>query len=415
MPPASSPVDTSSPAIPSTGESVPFGRTTVALAFTALGLLTQLYGVIPLLGHIGTTLSVSPSSAASVQSVFGFAYSVGFILWGVVVDRLGARRVMLSGLALLIPVTFAAGLAPTLTWVLVARAAQGLLSAAFAPAAFSYLGSRVEPGRRGLAMTVLTSSFLAAAVIGQVFAQAVGVWQGWRWFFFTSAGFLAAAVIATALVLRRDPPVAPAPGNPFAPLGRLVTRRRLLAFLLATPAVLGPFVGLYTGIQLSGLIPQDALLALRASALPALIAAPFANRFLSRVPPARRLLAAFTVAAVAGAALAVLPGSVWTVGVCMFAVALTVSVAAPAMIEVVMPLALPHRGAGTALYTFTLFAGASVAPQLVGSLELGLSRTALVSAAVFAAAGAIVAVVSRTRPPAARRRVRPPAGGAVSR
>src|SRR5690606_30914317 len=125
---------------PSTGDFAPFGRTAALAVFAALFVLSQLYGVIPLLGHIANTLSVPAGSAALVQSMFGIAYATGFVLWGVVVDRFGARRVMVLGLALSIPATFAIGVAPTLTWVLIIRAVQGLVSASFAPAAFSYIG-----------------------------------------------------------------------------------------------------------------------------------------------------------------------------------------------------------------------------------------------------------------------------------
>src|SRR5690606_7237180 len=105
----------------------------------------------------------------------------------------------------------------------------------------------------------------------------------------------------------------------------------------------------------------------------------------------------FTVAIAASVALAVLPVSAWTAGVCMFAIAVTVSIAAPAMIETVMPLALPHRGAGTALYAFALFLGASIAPQIVGATGIDLSQTALASAVVLAVAGGAIAVLSRAR------------------
>lgn len=169
---------------------------------------------------------------------------------------------MVFGLALSVPATFAIGVAPTLTWVLIIRAIQGLVTASFAPAVFSYLGSRIEPARRGLAMTILTSSFLTTAVIGQVFAQAVEAWQGWRWFFFVDAVLLAVTAIAAALILAKGSPAAPASGNPFVPLGRLATNQRMLGLLVATLAILGPFMALYTSIQLSDVIPEDALLPL---------------------------------------------------------------------------------------------------------------------------------------------------------
>lgn len=51
-------------------------------AFAALFALSQLYGVIPPIGHFADALSVPVGSAALVQSVFGIAYAAGFVLWG---------------------------------------------------------------------------------------------------------------------------------------------------------------------------------------------------------------------------------------------------------------------------------------------------------------------------------------------
>ncbi|WP_417235611.1 MFS transporter [Arthrobacter sp.] len=268
------------------------------------------------------------------------------------------------------------------------------MAASFAPAAFSYLGSRIAPERRPLSITVLTSSFLASAVIGQVAAQTITSSLDWRWFFWLGAVALVLTAVAIRLVFLPDLPQAGASGNPVAALARLFLRVPALVLLVATLMILGPMIALYTAIGSSGLTGGNALLALRASALPALIWAPFGNRWLSRFAPHRRLIAALIIAGIAAAAVALLPGSVIGTGIAMFIVAGAAAVSAPAMIQTITGYAPEQRGSLTALYTCFLFLGASIAPSLVSAASLPATA---ITAGAASLAGAGLVMLTRIR------------------
>lgn len=372
----------------------PFGPTATVVAATAIVVLSQLYGAIPLFGPVSAAFSVDASSIAWVQTAFGIAYAAAFIAWGPVVDRFGPRRIMLLGQILLIVATLLTSFAPSFAWLIIGRVVQGLVAASFAPAAFSYLGSRPAPERRALSITVLTSSFLASAVIGQVAAQAVTGSLDWPGFFWLSAIALVLTALAIRLVFLPDPPPAGISGSPVAVLARLFIRVPVLLLLVATVVILGPMIALYTAIGSSGLADGNALLALRASALPALIWAPFGNRWLGRFAPHRRLVAAFVIAGVAAAAVALVPGSVIGTGVAMFILAGAAAVSAPAMIQTITGYAPEQRGSLTALYTCFLFLGASIAPSLVAGASL---PTTAITAGAASLAGAVLVLFTRIR------------------
>ena len=126
----------------------PFGATATVVAATAIVVLSQLYGAIPLFAPVQAAFRVDAGQVAWVQTAFGIAYAAGFIAWGPLVDRVGPRRIMLFGLLVLILATIATSLAPSFAWLIAGRVVQGVCAASFAPAAFAYLGARVAPERR---------------------------------------------------------------------------------------------------------------------------------------------------------------------------------------------------------------------------------------------------------------------------
>ncbi|MFT4052449.1 MAG: MFS transporter [Microbacterium sp.] len=364
---------------------------------TAVVVLSQLYGAIPLFAPVRSAFAVDAGSVAWVQTAFGIAYAAGFIAWGPLVDRFGPKRIMLLGLAALVAATIATSFALSFSWLIAGRVMQGAVAASFAPAAFAYLGARPAPERRVLSITVLTSSFLASAVIGQVAAQFIADHLGWEWFFWVSAAALALTVVMIRVVFLPDLPGTGPAGNAARTLGGLFMRPLVLVLLVATVIILAPMVGLYAAVGTTGLADSTTLLLLRASALPALVWAPFGSRWLARFTPQRRLIAAFLTAGVASAAVALVPASVVGVGIAMFFVAAAVAVSAPAMIQTLSGYAPEARGSITALYTCFLFLGASIAPALVAATAASLSATALVGGIASVIAAALV-LVTRSRP-----------------
>ncbi len=333
---------------------------------------------------------------AWVQTAFGIAYAVGFIAWGPLVDRFGPRRMMLLGLVVLVPTTVAVSLVTSFSWLLAGRVVQGTLAASFAPAAFAYLGGRIAPERRVLSITVLTSSFLASAVIGQLAAQVISERFGWQCFFWIGAAALALIAALIRVVFLPDAPPNGMVSNPARTLARLLLRGPVLALLVATLMVLGPMIALYSAVGTSGLIDGGTLLVLRASALPALVWGPFSSRWLGRYAPQHRLMAAFVIAGMTAVAVSVAPQSVVWVGAAMFLVAASVAVAAPAMIQTLTGYAPEAKGSVTALFACFLFLGASIAPSLVAAAAATLLSTAIVGG--FASAAAALLVLLARRP-----------------
>lgn len=333
---------------------------------TALLATGQLYGVIPLFGSMEAGWRVGQGALTWMVSVFGFGYMAGFLLFGPLSDRLGRRRVVVWGVAATAATTAAVAAAPNLGAGLALRAVQGLTTGAFPPVAMAYVSERIEPRRRLVTLTAMTTGFLSSAVLGQLAAQGLAATVGWPAFFLLGAAAFAAAAAALHRVMLPDPPAGGrSPLDAYRAMPALLRSPGLRPLYLATPTVLGAFVAIFTGLQLAGV---TGLLGLRAGALPVILAVPFLTPRLARVPAPYRVGAALTLAAAAVALAGLLrPG---TAGLAVLIMALTagVAVAASGMVDTVGGRAGQARGPAISLFTAVLFLGASLGPQLAGAL-----------------------------------------------
>ncbi|MBT2396436.1 MFS transporter [Streptomyces sp. ISL-100] len=354
-------------------ESASFLRTVPALCAVGVLIVGQLYTVLPVLGLLADSWSTTAAAAGWTTTAFVVGYAAGFLFWGPLSDRLGRRNLMILGLLLTALTTAAVAAAPNLAVGCTIRVVQGLSAATFAPPAFAYIAERIEPARRVAAMTWLTSSFLAAGVLGQVYAQSVADAAGWRTVFVICA----AAMIGGALLLRGvlapdRTSAATSSLDAYRAMGRLLTKPSLVLLLLTTVTLLCGFVAVYTGLQVAGPAnlagDPDTMLLLRAGSLPAMVLVPLVTPFLVRLPAVHRVVTALLLAALVSAASALLSRGgdidVVLLAALLFVFVFAIAVTAPALVEAIGAQAAGARGAAVALYTFALFIGASVGPLL---------------------------------------------------
>ncbi|HEY1175302.1 MAG TPA: MFS transporter [Phytomonospora sp.] len=371
------------PAIPTTPRLLP---TTLVLAPTALLATGQLYLGIPLVPAVAADWHVRPTAALSALTVFGLGYAAGVIVFGLLIDRLGARRVMTYGLLAAALATAAVTFAGDLSGAYLLRAVQGFTVGAFPPAAFAYIGATVPLPRKGLVLSCLTGGFLAAGGLAQLAGQGVLAVADWRTAFLGGAALMLAAAVAVRLVLRPDAPKAQGAASV-----RLKITPRLLGLYAAAFTLLVGFVTVYTGLQLTG--DADALPWLRLSAVPAVVAVPFLIGRLRTTPAARAALGLGAVA-VLTAVLASVTAPTVVLAVLLFLLMLAVAISAPSLAEAVGAASGNARAFGAGIFNAALLIGASVAAPVATTLN-GQSTSA-VAAAVVTALGATAALsVSR--------------------
>jgi len=176
-------------------------RILVAVAFfVALG-----FGIVaPALPVFARDFGVGRAAAGAVISTFAFLRIAFALPAGRLVDRLGERIVLATGIAIVAVSSLLAGLANSYAELIALRGFGGVGSAMFSISAMSLLVRMVPAGQRGRAMGFWQGGFLLGGITGPVLGGVVtGV--SIRLPFFLYAGTLAVAGTVAIVALRATP------------------------------------------------------------------------------------------------------------------------------------------------------------------------------------------------------------------
>jgi predicted MFS family arabinose efflux permease len=263
------------------------------------------------------------------------------------------------------------------------RASQGFLAGVYLPMAYSYLNSRIPARRLPVALTVVSSSLGGTVVVGQAEAQLLTAAFGWRSVFWLTAALLALGSVVTWRVLLPG-----AGGRTGAAASPRATRRlgRLVPLYLIALVVAGSLTGIYTGVQLYGpghlVGDPEAMLALRASALPGLLATVLLAPALGAIGAFPRAAGGFVVAAAGmlGAALFVDSAVGLAAALCVFV--LGISAVSPAIVQAVGTAACGRPQVAIAGYDVMLTLGAAAGgllpPLLADLADLAVLITGII-------------------------------------
>lgn len=159
------------------------------------------YGVVaPVLPQYARDFGVSISAATFVVTAFAIMRLVGAPPAGLLVQKLGERRVYIAGLLIVALSTAACAFAQTYWQLLVFRSFGGLGSAMFSVSSFGLMIRISPPEARGRVAGLFTSAFLVGSVSGPVIGSlTVGLGLAMPFIIYGVALLIAAAVIFVSL------------------------------------------------------------------------------------------------------------------------------------------------------------------------------------------------------------------------
>lgn len=153
------------------------------------------------------------ASAAQVQWVvsgYALTFALALVTAGRLGDALDRRRIFLLALGGFVVFSAACGAAPDITWLVVARLAQGLAAGFMAPQNSALIQQMFRGAERGRAFgffgaTVGISSAVGPLAGGAILALAAGS-EGWRWIFYVNVPIGVLAVLLGRRLLPRTRP-----------------------------------------------------------------------------------------------------------------------------------------------------------------------------------------------------------------
>lgn len=166
-----------------------------AVALPLAVLSVDFGGASVALPSIGEDLDVGASSLTWVLNAFALGAAAPLIVAGRVADRIGRRRVLLSGLVVFTVATVLCGVAPTFEALVVGRAAQGIGTALFMAPSLGVLVAAFRDPFRTRAIGVWSAAGGAALAGGPIVGGLLTEFASWRWFFLVNIPILLAAMV----------------------------------------------------------------------------------------------------------------------------------------------------------------------------------------------------------------------------
>lgn len=341
-------------------------RTVLSIAFACVIAFMGIGLVDPILKPIADELGASPSQVSLLFTSYMAVMGVAMLITGWVSSRLGAKRTLLLGLAVIIVGAGLAGSMDSIAGIVAFRAVWGLGNALFIATALAAIVASAS-GSVGQAIILYEAALGVGIAAGPLLGGVLGA-ISWRWPFYGVSALMAIALVATAITLPRTPPRS-APTSLAAPLLALRHRGLLIVGVTALLYNFGFFTLLaFTPFPLGldahgvGLVFFGWGVAL---AVTSVWVAPLLQRRIGTWWGVTAALAGFAVLL---AVMAVGAASPTVLVVCTVAAGAAIGINNTLITGAVMRIAPVERGVASAAYSFVRFAGGAVAPWLATRL-----------------------------------------------
>ena len=173
--------------------------TAIAAVFAFMGI-----GLVdPILPAIAKNLDATPSQVSLLFTSYFLVTAVAMLVTGFVSSRIGGRKTLMTGLALIVVFASLSGFSGSVSELVGFRAGWGLGNALFVATALAVIVG-VASGGAGTAIILYEAALGLGISLGPLLGALLGGWQ-WRAPFFGTAVLMAVAFIALMVLLPKTP------------------------------------------------------------------------------------------------------------------------------------------------------------------------------------------------------------------
>lgn len=132
---------------------------------------------------------------AWVPSIYLLTTAVSTPIWGKLADLYGRKHVLFSGIGIFLLGSVLSGAAPSMLFLVVTRAIQGLGAGAVQPITTTIVGDMFEPKQRARVQGFFSSVWGVAALLGPLSGGLLSDRLSWRWIFYINVPVVIAAIL----------------------------------------------------------------------------------------------------------------------------------------------------------------------------------------------------------------------------
>jgi EmrB/QacA subfamily drug resistance transporter len=131
-----------------------------------------------------TELKATVADVQWVVEAYALFLAALILVGGSLGDHYGRRRIYATGIALFTLASLACGFAPTVTFLIIARALQGIGGALLVPGSLAIIGAFFDSEQRGRAIGTWSGFTAITSALGPVLGGWLVQFASWRWVFF---------------------------------------------------------------------------------------------------------------------------------------------------------------------------------------------------------------------------------------
>jgi predicted MFS family arabinose efflux permease len=178
-------------------------RMALLLAFVSGAAVANVYYAQPLLDDLGAQLQMSAAALGWVTTATQGGYLVGLVMVVPLGDRFDRRRIILVQLALTAVGLIGAAVAPS-AWTFLACSAFFGAASTVVQVITAFAAAASPPGRRGRTVGVVTSGVVLGILLARTISGFIADLWGWRAVFAVAAVVMLGVAAWLAVVLPRD-------------------------------------------------------------------------------------------------------------------------------------------------------------------------------------------------------------------
>ena len=178
--------------------------TLMAVAFGLFMIMLDNTVVNVALPSIARDLKIGISELEWIVTGYALVFAALLITGGKLADMFGRRKIFVIGLAIFSLSSLACGLAPSASFLIGARCAQGIGAALMNPATLSIITATFPPKQRGQAIGIWAGVSALALAIGPLVGGLIVDNIGWNWIFFVNVPIGVLGIVVSLLVIKES-------------------------------------------------------------------------------------------------------------------------------------------------------------------------------------------------------------------